>query len=382
MPQVEITQVASKAERDAFIKFPWRIYKGDPAWVPPLLLERKEFLDQKKHPFFEHGAAALFLARSGGKIVGRIMASDDPNYNAFHQSSVGCFGLFECVNDPAVAAALFEAATNWLRARGRDEIMGPIDYSTNYVCGLLVEGFDFPPTLLTAHNPPYYPALIEGLGFNKVIDFYAWWFSEPARAATRLRRLAASLRKRDAATIRQGNLKNFRAEAGRLREIYNDAWKENWGFVPFTEKEFEFMAKELKQLVVPEFTLIAEVGDEPVGFILCVPDINVAFRKINGRLTSYGLPIGLAKLLYHKSRIRTARLIALGVKPKYRRGGIAEMLVLRIIEDAMIKRGFTGELSMTLEDNHLINRFLAAIGAKKYKTYRIYRRRINSGLPL
>jgi ribosomal protein S18 acetylase RimI-like enzyme len=382
MPQVEITQVASKAERDAFIKFPWRIYQGDPAWVPPLLLERKEFLDQKKHPFFEHGAAALFLARSGGKIVGRIMASDDPNYNAFHRSSVGCFGLFECVNDPAVAAALFEAATNWLRARGRDEIMGPIDYSTNYVCGLLVEGFDFPPTLLTAHNPPYYPALIEGLGFNKVIDFYAWWFSEPARAATRLRRLAASLRKRDAATIRQGNLKNFRAEAGRLREIYNDAWKENWGFVPFTEKEFEFMAKELKQLVVPEFTLIAEVGDEPVGFILCVPDINVAFRKINGRLTSYGLPIGLAKLLYHKSRIRTARLIALGVKPKYRRGGIAEMLVLRIIEDAMIKRGFTGELSMTLEDNHLINRFLAAIGAKKYKTYRIYRRRIDSGLPL
>ena len=382
MPQVEITQVASKAERDAFIKFPWRIYQGDPAWVPPLLLERKEFLDQKKHPFFEHGAAALFLARSGGKIVGRIMASDDPNYNAFHQSSVGCFGLFECVNDPAVAAALFEAATNWLRARGRDEIMGPIDYSTNYVCGLLVEGFDFPPTLLTAHNPPYYPALIEGLGFNKVIDFYAWWFSEPARAATRLRRLAASLRKRDAATIRQGNLNNFRAEAGRLREIYNDAWKENWGFVPFTEKEFEFMAKELKQLVVPEFTLIAEVGDEPVGFILCVPDINVAFRKINGRLTSYGLPIGLAKLLYHKSRIRTARLIALGVKPKYRRGGIAEMLVLRIIEDAMIKRGFTGELSMTLEDNHLINRFLAAIGAKKYKTYRIYRRRIDSGLPL
>ena len=382
MPQVEITQVASKAERDAFIKFPWRIYQDDPAWVPPLLLERKEFLDQKKHPFFEHGDAALFLARSGGKIVGRIMASDDPNYNAFHQSNVGCFGLFECVNDPAVAAALFEAATNWLRAKGRDEIMGPIDYSTNYVCGLLVEGFEFPPTLLTAHNPPYYAALIEGLGFDKVIDFYAWWFSEPARAATRLRRLAASLRKRDSATIRQGNLKNFRAEAGRLREIYNDAWKENWGFVPFTEKEFEFMAKELKQLVVPEFTLIAEVGDEPVGFILCVPDINVAFRKINGRLTTYGLPIGLAKLLYHKSRIRTARLIALGVKPKYRRGGIAEMLVLRIIEDAMIKRGFTGELSMTLEDNHLINRFLAAIGAKKYKTYRIYRRRINSGLPL
>jgi GNAT superfamily N-acetyltransferase len=371
---IKVAQVASRVDRDAFIKFPWEIYRDDPAWVPPLLLERREFLDRKKHPFFEHGDAALFLARSNGKIVGRIMASDDPNYNAYHRSNVGCFGLFDCVNDSAVAAALFEAAANWLRAKGRDEVMGPIDYSTNYVCGLLVEGFEFPPTLLTAHNPPYYAALIEGLGFGKAMDFYAWWFAEPARAATRLRRLAASLKKRQPASIRQGNLKNFRTEAGRLREIYNDAWKENWGFVPFTEKEFEFMAKELKQLVVPEFTLIAEVGDEPVGFILCVPDINVAFKKINGRLTSCGIPIGLAKLLYYKSRLRTARLIALGVKPKYRRGGIAEMLVLRIIEDAMIKRGFIGELSMTLENNHLINRFLTAIGAEKYKTYRIYQR--------
>ena len=377
MDAVAISEVTSNAERDAFIKFPWRIYEKDQAWVPPLLLERKAFFDRKKHPFFEHGDAALFLARSGGKIVGRIMASDDPNYNALHKSNVGCFGLFECVNDPLVAAALFEAAAKWLRAKGRSEIMGPIDYSTNYVCGLLVEGFEFPPTLLTSHNPPYYASLIEGLGFAKTMDFYAWWFSEPERAATRLRRLAAALKKRHSATIRPGNLKDLRAESRRLREIYNEAWKDNWGFVPFTEHEFEFMTRELKQLVVPEFTLIAEIAEEPVGFILCVPDINVALKKIDGRLTSYGLPIGLAKLLYYKSRIRTARLIALGVKPKYRRGGIAEMLVLRIIEDAMIKRGFTGELSMTLEDNHLINRFLAAIGAKKYKTYRIYRRQIS-----
>jgi GNAT superfamily N-acetyltransferase len=374
MPPVEIAQVTSRADRDAFIKFPWWIYQNDPAWVPPLLLERKEFLDRKKHPFFEHGDAALFLARAGGQIVGRIMASDDPRYNSLHHSNVGCFGFFESVDDNAVAAALFHAAADWLRVKGRSEMMGPIDYSTNYVCGLLVEGFEFPPTLLTAHNPPYYAPLIKGFGFSKVTDFYAWWFSDPARAATRLRRLAASLSKRHAVTIRPGNLKNFRVEAGRLREIYNEAWKENWGFVPFTEKEFEFMAKELKRLVVPEFTLIAEVGKEPVGFILCVPDINIALRKINGRLTSYGIPIGLTKLLYHKSRIRTARLIALGVKPRYRRGGIAEMLVLGIIEEAMLKRGFTGELSMTLEDNHLINRFLAAIGARKYKTYRIYRR--------
>ncbi|MGI8955798.1 MAG: GNAT family N-acetyltransferase [Chthoniobacterales bacterium] len=374
MSEIEIGEVKTRAERDAFIKFQWEIYRDDPAWVPPLILERKEFLDREKHPFFEHGDAALFLARSNGKIVGRIMGSDDPNYNSLHQSNVGCFGLFECINDPAAAQALFDAVANWLRAKGRSEIMGPIDYSTNYVCGLLVEGFAFSPTLLTAHNPPYYAALLEGLGFGKIMDFYAWWFSQPERAAQRLRRLATALKKRHSVNIRPGNLKNLDEEAARMREIYNDAWKDNWGFVPFTENEFKFMARELKQLVVPEFTLIAEVGDEPVGFILCVPDINVAFKKINGRLTSYGIPIGLAKLLYHKSRIRTARLIALGVKPKYRRGGIAELLVLRIIEDAMIKRGFTGELSMTLENNHLINRFLGAIGAKKYKTYRIYRR--------
>ncbi len=378
MSAIVVTRVDSKAERNAFIKFPWQIYKNDPAWVPPLLLERKEFLDRKKHPFYEHGDATLFLARRNGEIVGRIMASDDPNYNALHRSNVGCFGLFDCVNDHAVAAALFETAGDWLRCKGRDEIMGPIDYSTNYVCGLLVEGFEFSPTLLTAHNPPYYAALLEGLGLSKVMDFYAWWFSQPERAAQRLRRLATALKKRHSVHIRPGNLKNLDAEAARMREIYNDAWKDNWGFVPFTENEFKFMAKELKQLVVPEFTLIAEIGDEPVGFILCVPDINVAFKKINGRLTSYGIPIGLAKLLYHKSRIRTARLIALGVKPKYRRGGIAEMLVLRIIEDAMLKRGFTGELSMTLENNHLINRFLHAIGAERYKTYRIFRRALTT----
>ncbi len=302
------------------------------------------------------------------------MASDDPNYNTLHQSNVGCFGLFECTNDRVVAIELFERAASWLREKGRTEIMGPIDYSTNYVCGLLIDGFQFPPTILTAHNPPYYRDLIESCGFTKAKDWYAWWFADPARAAARLRPLGQRFRKRLAVTIRAGNLKNIREESSRLRQIYNQAWKNNWGFVPFTEAEMEFMTHELKQLVVPEFTLIAEVGDKPAGFILCVPDINVALRHINGRLTTFGLPIGLLKLLYYKSRTRTARLIALGVIEKYRRAGIAEMLVLRIVEDAMIRRGFTGELSLTLEDNFRINRFLEAIGAHRYKTYRIFKR--------
>ena len=218
---------------------------------------------------------------------------------------------------------------------------------------------------------------LESCGFSKVIDFYAWWFSDPSQAVARLHRLTGKFAKRNPATIREGDVKNIRLEGQRLREIYNQAWAKNWGFVPFTEAEVEHMTRELKPIVIPEWTLFAEVGDRPVGFILGVPDINVALRKINGRLMRFGLPIGLAKLLYYKGKIKTARLIALGVIEEYRRAGIAEMLVLRVMEEGMIKRGFTGELSMTLEDNFMINRFLAAIGATRYKTFRIYRRSLD-----
>jgi GNAT superfamily N-acetyltransferase len=373
---VEISEVSSHRERYAFIRFPWKIYANDPAWVPPLIIERKRFLDPKRHPFYRHGDAALFLARKHGKIAGRIMASDDPNYNSLHETNVGCFGLFECINDQDVAAALFDAAASWLRKKGRSEIMGPIDYSTNYVCGLLIDGFRFPPTILTAHNPPYYRDLIESCGFTKVKDWYAWWFADPSKATTHLRRLAMRLKTRWPVTIRPADLKNLRDESRRLREIFNQAWEKNWGFVPFTEAEIEFMTNELKPLIAPEFAWIAEIGNEPVGFILCLPDVNVVLRDLNGRLTRFGLPIGLIRLLLYKNRVERARLIALGVVEEYRRAGIAEMLVLRIIEEAMIKRGITGELSMTLEDNFMINRFLEAIGADRYKTYRIYRKQL------
>jgi GNAT superfamily N-acetyltransferase len=374
--KIDVSQVTTRRERDAFIKFPWQIYANDPAWVPPLIIERKAFLDRKRHPFFRHGDAALFLARKDGEIVGRIMASDDPNYNSLHQSNVGCFGLFESIDGPDVAAALVEAAANWLRMKGRTEMMGPIDYSTNYVCGLLIDGFQFPPTILTAHNPPYYRHLIESCGFTKTKDWYAWWFADPAKAVAHLRRLATRFKARCPAVIRPANLRNLRDESRRLREIYNQAWEKNWGFVPFTEAEIEHMTSELKPLLVAGFAWMAEIGNQPVGFILAVPDINVVLRDLNGRLTRFGLPIGLIKLLLYKKRIRKGRLIALGVIEKYRRAGVAEMLVLRVMEETMIKRGITGELSMTLEDNFMINRFLEAIGAHRYKTWRIYSKSI------
>jgi len=376
--EIEISEVSSSGDRNSFIKFPWRIYRNDPVWVPPLILERKAFLDRKRHPFYKHGDAALFLARSrsrGSEIVGRIMASDDPNYNSLHQSNVGCFGLFECIDDRNVAAGLFEAAASWLGKKGRTEMMGPIDYSTNYVCGLLIDGFQHPPTLLTAHNPPYYVDLIEGCSFTKAKDWYAWWFSEFPEPAARLRKIAIARAGKQGFTIRPINLKKIAEESLRIRAIYNQAWQKNWGFVPFTEAESEHMAREMKPLLEPEGTLIAEVGDEPVAFVIAVPDINVALRHINGRLTWFGLPIGLLKLLYYRTKIRTGRLVALGVVEKYRGAGIAEKLVLQV-RDEVFNRGSIAEFSMTLEDNYLVNRFIEALGAKRYKTYRIYQRRL------
>jgi len=369
--ELEVSEVRSRRDRDAFIKFQWRIYKNDPAWVPPLIIERKAFLDRKRHPFYRHGDAALFLARQNGEVVGRIMASDDPNYNSLHQSNIGCFGLFECIDDCNVAAALFEAAAGWQRKKGRDEIMGPIDYSTNYVCGLLIVGFEHSPTILTAHNPPYYARLIEHCGFTKEKDWYAWWFKDIPAPMERLRKIATARSRKHDVAIRSINLKLLTEESRRLRVVFNQAWRNNWGFVPMTEAEAEHMASEMKLLVDPRMTLIAEIGHRPVGFVICVPDINSALGKINGRL----LPFGLLRLLYYRKKIRTARFVALGVVEKYRRAGIAEMLVLQVMAEGG-SRGFTGELSMTLEDNFMVNRFIEALGAGRYKTYRIFKRRL------
>lgn len=375
MATIEVSPVRNRRDRNDFIKFPWSIYENDPAWVPPLILERKAFLDRNRHPFYRHGDAALFLARRNGEIVGRIMASDDPNYNAVHRTNVGCFGLFESIDDVDVASALFDAPIRWARDKGRNQMLGPIDYSTNYVCGLLIAGFEHPPTLLTAHNPPYYARLIESCGFEKETDWYAWWFDPANAPVARLRRLVQARTRKTAVQIRPIDVRHVAAESRRLATVFNDAWKNNWGFVPFTEAEAKHMAKEMRPIIDPHMTLIAEMDNAPVAFVICVPDINVALHRINGRLMRFGFPIGLIKLLYYRRKIRKARFVALGVLEKYRRAGIAETLVLQVLEEGA-SRGFCGELSMTLEDNILVNRFIEAMGASKYKTYRIYRKEI------
>jgi GNAT superfamily N-acetyltransferase len=372
-----VEQVGTRSQRQEFVDFPWKIYQGDANWCPPLKIEAHASINPSKHPFYRHGAASQFLARSNGKVVGRISASDDPNYNVEHETNVGCFGMYETVDDPQVSGALLNAAASWLRARGRTSMIGPIDYSTNYPSGLLVEGFDTPQRIMMNHNPEYYAGLLESWGLEKAKDLYAWWFDGENPSLDDWVRRAERVAKRGGVTIRPINFKDFDAEVARCREVYNQAWEKMWGFVQATPDEFVHLAHQLKQMAVPELLLLAEIGSRPVGFCVTLPDINEAIRPINGRLTTWGLPIGLVKLLRGMKRIQTARMAVLGVLPEFRKRGIAELMILRAFQHGKHKLGYTGaELGWTLEDNDMINRTIESVGGRRYKRFRIYEREI------
>lgn len=370
---LQIRPVVSRGDLNQFCRVPWQIYADDPHWVPPLLLQVKEFLNPRKHPFYLHGAAAQFLAVRGGVPLGRILVSDDPHFNRRHGTNLGCFGMFECIQDPPTAHALLDAAADWLRRRGRSAVMGPVDYSTNYPCGLLIEGFDTPPRIMMNHNRPYYAELLESWGLAKAKDLYAWWFQDHHDLAAKWQRRAERLKRRNHISIRPTQKGRFDAEVRRCRTIYNGAMHDNWGSVALTDAEFRHLGKKIVQITVPELALLAEVDGRPVGFALTAPDVNEAIRPLDGRLTRLGLPINLVRLLYRRRRVKTARMIVLDILEGYRRRGVAEMLILRTLDYGKNTLGLTGaELSWTLEDNTLINRTLEAVGAQRYKTFRIY----------
>jgi GNAT superfamily N-acetyltransferase len=369
---VEVARVQSGPEKDEFIRFQWKVYDGDLHWVSPLLMERREFLDPAKNPFYDHADVALFVARRDGKVVGRIAAVEDRNFNAFHGTKTGYFGLYESVNDPGVAAALFKAAKDWARWRGLDTLLGPMNLSTNYEVGLLVEGFDSDPYVMMPYNPRFYGELFEACGMKKAKDLFAWERSARTAPPERFMRIADKIKAHEEITIRSANLKDFATEAERIKEIYNAAWEKNWGFVPMTSAEFDKLAKDLKQMLVPDLAVIAEHRGEPVAFSLTVPDYNQALKKVNGRLTRFGLPIGLAKLLWHARKIDRVRLIALGVKTGWRRRGLDAVLIVEAIRRANALGYAGGEVSWTLEDNDLINRAIEASGCTKTKVYRVY----------
>ena len=370
---LSIERVEGRKEMGEFIRLPWRIYKGDPNWVPPLLRQERARFDPGKNPFFQHADVALFLARRDGEPVGRIAAIVNHAHNEFWKDKVGFFGFFEGPDDEEVAGRLFEEAGSWLRERGMEVMRGPMEFSTNETLGMLVEGFGRPPMVMMPYNPPYYPRLLESLGFQKAKDLYAFYIRADTPVPERVARIAQLAQKRTGIRVRSLRMKEFWDEVERVKVVYNSAWSRNWGFVPMTDAEFEHIAKELKQIVEPELVLFAETEEgEPVGYSMAVPDVNQVLRRINGRLD----PISLVKILWYSRRINEARLMTLGVREEFRRRGIETVFYIKTLEAARRLGYVGGELSWTLEDNHLINRAIETMGGRRYKTYRIYDREL------
>lgn len=370
---IVVERVSHSRQREDFLRFPYELYAGDPCWVPPLLMERRDFLDPAKNPFFKHAACELFLARRGNRVVGRIAAVEDRNYNAFHGTRIGYFGLYEAVDEDEVARALFGEARAWIKSRGLTEILGPMNLSTNHEVGLLVDGFDSPPLVMMPYGPRYYMRHFEEvLGLTKAKDLWAYWLSAHADPPEKVVRIAEKVRAKEGVVVRPINLGDLANEAMRIKEIYNSAWEKNWGFVPFTDEEFHHTVKDMKNLAIADLVLIAEVRGEPVAFSMTLPDINQALVHVGGQLTTYGLPVGLAKFLWYSRKIKQLRLITLGVKEPFRKRGIDAILYLDTLRNAR-KLGYDGgEISWTLEDNVLVNRSIELMGSQHYKTYRIY----------
>jgi hypothetical protein len=366
---VEVNRVTSKQDLKDFLKLPWRIYKGNQYWVPPLLSEVKELLDLQKNPFWEHAKREIFIARVNGQTVGRIVAIVDDTHNSFHQEKTGFFGFFECIDDDAVAKALYDKARDWLKNNGMTIMRGPASPSLNDECAFLQEGFDKPATVMMSYSPQYYLGLAERYGLVKAKGLYALFLNTGSDGIPeRIERMVEIVKKRTKVTIRPADFKHFDREIKYLKEIYNAAWEKNWGFVPMTDKEIDLAAKKLKQFAVPELIQFAEINGEPIGVTVTVPDVNQVLIKLNGRL---GL-IGLMKFLYYKGKINGARSLIGGVKREYRNTGIIAVLFYETAK-AGLKLGYKwSELGWNLEDNALINEFDKAIGGKIYKRYIIY----------
>jgi GNAT superfamily N-acetyltransferase len=367
--KITIQEAKTKKQLKTFLRLPWQIYRGDPYWVPPLLKEHA-FHFSPQNPFLHHAEIVPYMAVRDGSIVGRIAAIIDQNYIDFHEEKTGFFGFFESIDDRKVARALVDHAKSFLRARGLKQMMGPVNPSTNDECGLLVEGFDSSPFIMMPYNPAYYRKLLEGCGLKKAKDLVANRMINDGSIPERLLRISARITKRlPGLTIRPLDMKKLDQEVMRVKEVYNGAWRDNWGFVPLTDEEMDLMVKKMKPLVVPEYVPFAEMGGETLGFALALPDYNVVLKRLNGRMT----PLGLLKFLYYSRKIETIRVMLLGVKAEYRKRGIETLLYLEIFRRGQARGVRWGEMSWILEDNRLMQKGLEALGAKKYKTYRIYR---------
>jgi GNAT superfamily N-acetyltransferase len=365
---VEIVPVGDKQSLAQFIELPYRLYRHHPYWVPPLRMAQKELLNTRKHPFYAHAELQCFLARRDGQVCGRVAAIIDRNFNEFQKEEAGAFGFFESVDDVEVARAVMQAARQWLLERGVKIIRGPLNPSTNYECGMLLEGFDSSPIIMMPYNSPSYPRMMDAIGLRKSKDLLAYWSTPTEVNRAKVERVANRAAGMQGVAIRQIRMKQFDEEVATLWKLYNSTWARNWGFVPMTREEFLHEAAEMKQILKPEFVLVGEVQGQTVGFALALPNINLALKHAGGNL----FPFGLFKILYHQRLIKELRIVALGVVEEYRTAGVAAGFYAALIRNAARLNYGLSEMSWILEDNVLMNRSLKAMGAKKYKTYRIY----------
>lgn len=367
---VEVTPVAGRADLERFLRLPWMLYADDANWVAPLLSDVRAALNPAKHPFHEHADVALFLARRGSDVAGRIAAIVNRAHNEFHEDTLGFFGLFECIDDQGVADALLAAAEAWLTERDMTAVQGPMNLSTNEeVCspGVLIDGFHRPPSIMMAHTPAYYAALLSRAGYTKSKDLLAYWL-QGREPPSRLQRAYDRLLRDGRVVLRSLDLRRFDDEVATIQSIYNSAWERNWGFVPMTDAEVMHMAKQLRPVVNANLCAIAEVDGEPVGFALGLPDYNVALKHVNGRL----FPLGFIKLLWYRRGIEAARSITLGVKAGYRGRGLDALLIAHLFIEGNKVGIWRTECSWILEDNWDMRRGLERIGGVADKTYRLF----------
>ncbi len=372
---IQIKKVSSKKDLAAFIDYPHSLYEGDNNYVPELHIAQRDLLTPGKHPFHEHSSLQCFLAYDGDQLKGRIAAIINNNHNSFKHKTDGFFGFYDLVNDVTVSNALLDEAKKWLLEKGLTTMIGPVSPSTNEPCGLLVEGFDMPPVAMMTYNKPYYAALLEGYGLQKKDDLLAYNLptATTSKRTIELKQLLLRRLEVQGITIRPINLKDFKAEVDKILVIYNEAWEANTGFVPMTENEFRYLAKDLKMILDKDFCSLAEHNGKVIGFALAIPDINQILKTIKrGRL----FPTGIFKLLLGLKKINYVRVLALGVIEGYRKKGIEACFYASIIEKAMQKNIKGGEASWILEHNELMNNGLHKLNAAVYKRYRIYEKAI------
>ena len=372
---VEIKSVdfADKRRIKDFIKFHYSVYKNDPNWVAPLIVDYLEKFNPKKNPYFLHSKVQLFLAYADGQIVGRICAHENTNHVAYHNEPVGFFGFFECIDDQNVADALFQAASDWLKSVELKTMRGPASFSVNGdPVGLLVECFDRPPVVGMGYNPPYYQQLMENSGFIKAQDLYAYEFVVEEPKPSVITKIAERALRDPKLIIRNPDMKRYKEEIGKLKFLYTEALAKNWGAVPMTDEEFDHFAGELKLAIDPDLTFIAEYDGKPIGLSLVFVDMNRAMQSAKGRL----FPFGLIKILINKRKVDWARLPILGVLDEYRARGIDAVFYVKSMEGGYKKKIRHGELSWVLESNTMMRKILKHLGLKVYRTYRMYDRDI------